>query len=187
MQKARNNFLVIALGIILFQGALLAYFGQPFFCECGEIKIWEGLVHSAGNSQQIADWYTFSHIIHGFIFYLFFSLLFPKSRVLTRLVLSMGLEVSWEIAENTPYVIELYRQQALAAGYTGDSILNSLCDTVAMIIGYVMAHKLSVKFIIGIAIVFELFVGYMIHDNLTLNIMNFIHPVEVITQWQSQI
>lgn len=183
--KRRTAFMLIALGIALFQAGLLWYFGQPFFCACGDIKLWEGVVHSAGNSQQFTDWYTFSHIIHGFLFYLLLWGLFPKSHVATRLLIAMGLEVSWEIAENTPYVIDLYRQQALAAGYAGDSILNSLCDTAAMMIGFVLARRLPATVIVTTALIFELFVGYTIHDNLTLNILNFIHPIEAITTWQS--
>jgi len=174
------------LAILAVQAGILFQFGQPFFCACGEIKLWEGVVISDGNSQQFTDWYTFSHIIHGFLFYLLLWRLFPKLNITTRLLIALGLEFGWEIAENTPYVIELYRQQALAAGYTGDSILNSLCDTIAMIVGFILARYLPVKFIIVIAIFFELATLYIIRDNLTLNIINLIHPIEAIKEWQSQ-
>jgi len=185
MKSAQRNFLFIALGFLLGQWLALWYFGQPFFCACGEIKLWEGVVFSPGNSQQFTDWYTFSHIIHGFLFYLLLWGLFPKTHLTTRLLLALGLEVSWEIVENTPKVIEYYRQQALAAGYTGDSILNSLMDTLAMVGGFVLARKLSIKYIVALAIVFELFTLYMIRDNLTLNVINLIHPVAFIHEWQS--
>lgn len=185
MKSIQQFILLLVPALLLVQATVLWYFGQPFFCACGEIKLWEGIVHSAGNSQQFTDWYTFSHIIHGFLFYLLFWGLFPKSSVATRLILAMGLEISWEIAENTPYIIDLYRQQALASGYTGDSILNSICDTLAMVGGFILARKLPVTVIVAMALVFELFVGYMIHDNLTLNVLNFIHPVEFIRNWQS--
>jgi len=185
MKRVLKNFLFIALGILLVQWLVLWYFGQPLFCACGEIKLWEGVVFSPGNSQQFTDWYTFSHIIHGFLFYLLLWGLFPKTPITTRLVLAMGLEVSWEIAENTPTIIEHYRQQAIAAGDSGDSIFNSLMDPLAMVGGFILARKLSVKYLIALAIIFELFTLYMIRDNLTLNVINLIHPVPFINEWQS--
>lgn len=164
---------------------VLWWFGQPALCECGVVKLWEGSVWSSGNSQQFFDWYTFSHIIHGFVFYLATVLLFPRMRASQRILIALGLEIAWEIAENTPYVIDLYRQQALAAGYSGDSILNSIMDSFSMLAGFVAARFLPVWFIVALALVMEVFVGYMIHDNLVLNILNFIYQFDAIHDWQS--
>lgn len=180
-----KKFILLALGLLGIQAITLYLFGQPPICMCGTIKLWEGVVTSAGTSQHISDWYTFSHIIHGMLFYGLLHLLFPRMRTLSKLLIAMGIEISWEISENTPWVIEKYREQALARGYVGDSILNSLCDTVAMMIGFVLARKLPVFATVLVAIIFELFVGYMIHDNLTLNILGFIHHFEFIDAWQA--
>ncbi len=184
----RNTLLLyctLAFGFVLFQALALYSFGQPFFCECGVIKLWEGVVFSVGNSQQLSDWYTFSHIIHGVLFYGLFSLLFPRSSLGIRLLLAMALEIGWEIAENTPLVIDAYRQQALAVGYNGDSIFNSLSDTLSMTAGFFLAYRIPLILSIICILTLELFAGYFIHDNLTLNILNFIHPIDVITSWQS--
>ncbi len=178
----------IAIGaLLLVQGAVLYYFGQPMLCTCGYVKFWEGVVQSLGNSQHLTDWYTFSHIIHGFIFYLVFWALFPRLPVSTRLMLALGLEVAWEITENTPWIINLYRQQALASGYSGDSIINSLSDTLMMALGYVLAWRMPVWSVISAALLMELVVGYFIHDNLTLNVLNLIHQFDFIRAWQSAV
>jgi hypothetical protein len=160
-------------------------FGQPVICECGYVKFWEGVVRSLGNSQHLTDWYTFSHVIHGFLFYLFLWYFFPRFSIWERLVLALGIEIAWEIAENTPYVINLYRQQALAVGYSGDSVINSIFDSLAMILGFILAARLPVKVTVAVALLFEAWVGYTIHDNLTFNVLNFIHPFEAIKAWQS--
>ncbi|RJQ33439.1 DUF2585 family protein [Candidatus Parcubacteria bacterium] len=173
--------IVLFLGI---QAATLYALGQPALCECGIVQFWEGDVGSNGNSQQFADWYTFSHIIHGFLFYLALWYLFPKLNFLQRLTIAVALEVGWELFENTPLVIEHYRQQALAAGYVGDSILNSISDTVAMMIGFVFAARMPVWATIFAAIGLELYVGYSIRDNLTLNIMGFFYNPEFLSNWQ---
>lgn len=104
-----------------------------------------------------------------------------------RLVLALGIEVGWEIAENTPYVINLYRQQALSLGYVGDSVINSVSDSIAMILGYVLAWRVSVWSVVILVLAMELIVGYLIHDNLTLNVLNFIYQFEAVQQWQSAV
>ena len=178
-------FVGLIIVLLVIQAVTLYLFGQPLICTCGIVKLWEGVVSSSGNSQHLTDWYTFSHIIHGILFYGLLTWLFPRLPVMWRLLIAMGIEISWEIAENTPYVINLYREQALAQGYNGDSIINSLFDTGAAILGFAMAYKLPVLATLSLIIIFELFVGYMIHDNLTLNILNFIHQFEFISDWQS--
>lgn len=180
-----KKWLFLALGLVLIQASVLFFLGQPPICTCGYIKLWEGVVQSAGTSQHLSDWYTFSHIIHGILFYGLLSLFFPRMPVFWRLLMAMGIEITWEISENTPYVIEVYRKQALARGYMGDSILNSVSDTCSMILGFIIARKAPLLFTICLVIFLELFVGYMIHDNLTLNILNFIHPIDFITKWQT--
>ncbi len=184
-----KNFAYFAFGLslILGQALVLHLFGQPLFCACGVFKLWEGDVFSAGNSQQLSDWYSFSHVIHGFLFYFFTWILFPKVPALQRLLLAVGLEMTWEILENTPWIINKYREQALAQGYAGDSIINSVSDLLMMLFGFVLAWRFPVWSIIVLALGFELFTGWAIHDNLTLNILNFIHHFEFISEWQSQV
>lgn len=184
MMAARNC--VFGAILLLSVHALVLYlFGQPAICTCGYVKLWEGVVQSAGNSQHLTDWYTFSHVIHGFLFYLALWWLFPRMSVLKRLLLAMGIEIAWEIAENTPMVIQHYREQALAQGYTGDSIINSVSDTLAMVAGFIMARRMSVWLIVVTGLGLELFVAYMIRDNLTLNIINLIHVFPAIATWQA--
>lgn len=185
MQILFHRYFLVMILMIALQAVILFLFGQPAICTCGYIKVWEGAILSSGMSQHLSDWYTFSHIIHGFIFYFFLTFFFPKIPFTKRMLFALGIEIAWEVAENTPLVINAYRQQALAKGYTGDSIINSIFDSIFMLFGFLSAWKLPVKVTITLAILFELFVGYSIHDNLTLNILNFIHPFEFIHEWQS--
>jgi hypothetical protein len=181
------GFCVAAIAILfLLQTVTLHLFGQPIISETNQILLWTGDVHSAENSQQLSDWYTFSHIIHGFVFYFLLWLIF-KNRLSfwQRLMLATGIEVAWEILENTPMVINHYRQQALAQGYVGDSILNSLSDTCAMVLGFILASRLPLYASITLGIFFELWVGFWIHDNLTLNIIGFVWTPEFIADWQN--
>ena len=173
-------FLLLALQVIT-----LYSFGQPLICTCDYVKLWEGVMLSSGNSQHLSDWYTFSHIIHGFLFYAVLFWVFPKMSTGKRLGLALGIEVGWEIFENTPWLINHYREQALAQGYTGDSIINSISDSAAMMLGFFLAWRLPVWSIVVLTLGFELFVGVSIRDNLTLNIANLLYPFEFIKHWQS--
>lgn len=141
-------------------------------------------------SQQLADWYSFSHIIHGFIFFGILRLIVPRLPLGARLLLAMGVEVAWEITENSPAVIQHYRQQALAAGYVGDSILNSVSDVAMMSAGFLFASRVPGRYVIAIAVAFEIFTAAMIRDNLTLNVINLIAPsdwapIAAIHDWQA--
>ncbi len=176
---------LLAAGLLLLQALTLWWMGQPPICECGYIKLWEGVVSSSGNSQHLFDWYTFSHVIHGFAFYALTWLLFPRLPLMQRFLIALGIEVAWEILENTPMVIEHYRQQALAQGYVGDSISNSISDSVAMIAGFIFAFRYPWQLTLSLAIFLELFVGYSIRDNLTFNILNLIHQFPAVSKWQS--
>ena len=102
-----------------------------------------------------------------------------------QLALATGLESAWEVIENTPFVIERYRQSALAQGYFGDSVINSVSDTVAAMLGFVLARVLPIWSSVALVIVIELFPGYMIRDNFTLNVIQLIYPNEIISHWQS--
>ena len=177
----------VVLCIILAQALVLHGIGRIWLCSCGTVRLWVDDIRSVEMSQQITDWYTFSHIVHGNLFYGLLRLLLPRLPTLARLAVAVGIEVAWEIAENTPWVVEACCQQALARGYVGDSILNSLSDTLSMMTGFSLASILPWRATVALAIAMEVGVGYLVHDNLTLNVLNFIHRFPAIGAWQSAV
>jgi hypothetical protein len=171
--------------LLLAQIGALFLLGQPWISASGQILLWSNNPLSPETSQQVADWYSLSHIVHGLLFYALLRFCCPRLPLGVKLLLAMGIEISWEIAENTPMVIEAYRRQALAIGYTGDSILNSLMDTLMMALGFLFAGRAPVWAGIALGLGLELLAGYAIRDNLTLNILNFLYPIPLIERWQA--
>ena len=177
--------LAIAAGLILATAMVLYGMGHPLTCKCGYVKLWHFQEVSSENSQHIFDWYTTSHVIHGFLFYFLCWLVVPRASFGTRLILAILLEAGWEIAENTDYVIDRYREATVALDYYGDSVLNSVSDILFMVVGFVLAALLPVWLTAVISVAFEVFTGLMIRDGLALNVLMLLWPSETVLKWQN--
>jgi hypothetical protein len=179
-----RDSLIAVLAIIAATAAVLLLMGRVPICTCGYVKLWEGDVFSAGNSQHLSDWYSPSHVIHGFFFYWVLWLVARHWSMGTRLAVATAIEAAWEILENTPFIINRYREATISLDYYGDSVLNSVSDILMMVLGFWAAGRLPVWVAVAIAIGLEAYVGWMIRDNLTLNIIMLIWPLDAIRQWQ---
>ncbi len=186
MAPTTRILVVIIAAALVAQAAILYAMGQPPICACGTVRLWVGTVLSPENSQQITDWYTPSHVIHGMLFFALGRLLFRGRSLAFAVALALGIEIAWELFENSPPVIARYREQALAQGYSGDSLLHSLADTTAMLFGFCLAARLPVRASVALALAAELFTGLMIRDNLALNVVQLIVPNKTISAWQTE-
>lgn len=158
--------------------------GRSAICPCGHVALWHGSVQSDQNSQQIADWYSLTHIVHGLLFYGATWLLLRRWPWAARLAVAVGIESAWEVLENSPLIIDRYRSVTMAWGYSGDSVLNSVSDILCMMTGFTIARHLPSRASIGLVVLLEVVALVAIRDNLTLNLLMLIAPVKAIRIWQ---
>lgn len=176
--------LALALALVAIFFAIELAWHRPPICPCGSVKLWTGAVWSAENSQQVSDWYSLSHIIHGFLFYAALWFALPNGLRIWALPFAVAIEGGWELLENSPIIIDRYRAATAAVGYSGDSILNSMSDIAMMALGFAFARRAPVWLTVGIALSFELIALVMIRDNLTLNVLMLTWPIDAIREWQ---
>ncbi len=181
---------IATLVIFLASAAILFAMDRPPICACGTVKLWHGVVQSSENSQHLTDWYSPSHFTHGLIMFFLAWLLWDKWRLLGgaparwALPIAVVVEAAWEIVENTPMVIDRYREVTISWGYAGDSMVNSLADIGWMIAGFLIAARIPWQASVAIALFFEAFTAWAIRDNLALNVLMLFWPLEAVRQWQ---
>jgi hypothetical protein len=171
--------------ILVVAAAVLLAMGRNPICTCGAVHLWVGQRDSPETSQMLADWYSLSHIVHGLLFYAMLWLVARRWPAEWRFVVALLIEASWEVTENTPFVIDRYRETAAALGYTGDSVINSLSDILMMCVGFLIARRLPVWISIALVIALEVLPLFVIRDNLTLNIWNLLAPNAAVAAWQA--
>ena len=180
---SRPRPLFALLAVMVIAALILLSFGRPAICTCGTVDLWG----QVGNeqSQMMLDWYTPSHIVHGFLFYALLHLAARRWPVERRFAVALVVEAAWEIFENTPMVIDRYREATIALGYSGDSILNSVSDIMVMALGFWAARRFPLWLSVIVVLLLEMIPLLAIRDNLTLNIWMLVAPSDAVRTWQA--
>ena len=177
---------IASLAIIAAAALLLLAMGRNPICTCGTVDLWVGTRDSPRTSQMLADWYSLSHVVHGVLFYAALWLVLRRWPIERRFLAALLIETSWEVIENTPFVIDRYRETTAALGYTGDSIVNSVSDILMMCAGFFAARKLPVWASVLLLLALEIVPLFVIRDNLALNVWNLLGPDAAIQAWQAR-
>lgn len=174
------------LAVMALVGAVEWSTGRSLLGPDGRFGLWDGDIWSRENSQRVADAYSFSHFIHGILFFACLRLFAPQMPARYRFILAVALEGGWELLENSPFIINRYREATIALGYVGDSVLNSVCDIVFAGLGFLFAHTVRPRTSLALVILLEVGCLFWVRDNLTLNVVMLVHPVEAIKTWQAE-
>lgn len=180
----------ISLAIVILTVITLKLMGRVWWCGCGQSFPWAGDIWSEHCSQHLFDPYVFSHISHGFFFYgliVWLPLKYTRPRFGWVLAAAVLAECAWEVLENSPLIIDRYRATTIAIGYTGDSVINSIMDIFACISGVLIARACRFWKTLAIFLVFEIGTLIWVRDNLTLNVLMLVWPIDAIKHWQSAI
>jgi hypothetical protein len=184
MTRTRLPYFVV-LAIILAAAGYLLWIGREPICKCGYIKLWHGETVSSENSQHISDWYTPSHLLHGILFFGALWLVGRRLPLGWRLVIATLIESAWEIVENSAFIIERYRAVTISLDYFGDSVVNSACDILAMVLGFALARVVPVWASVVLIIGFEALTIWLIRDGLALNVLMLLYPLDAVRTWQA--
>ena len=176
--------LAVAAVAVAAAAITLSSMGRTWWCTIGDMAPWSFDIWSAHNSQHLLDPYTFTHILHGVLFYGVLRLVFGKERFRIRLMVAVVLESAWELIENSERVIQSYRESTISLDYYGDSVMNSMADIGAMVGGFFLASTLPVWGSVMFFIVVEVTLALLIRDSLILNIIMLTFPIEAIKDWQ---
>ena len=184
MMRSSTHY-VLTVVIVALAAVWLLAAGRLPICECGYVKLWHGQTYSSENSQHVMDWYTPSHLLHGLLFYAALWVVARRVPLGWRLVVATLVEAAWEIVENSDAIIERYRAVTISFDYYGDSVINSVADMGAMIVGFWLARLLPVWASVAIVVAFEMLTIWLIRDGLALNVLMLLWPLDVVRDWQA--
>lgn len=177
--------LIIATALVLLAMIVLLHAeGRMFLCACGQFAVWISDWCSSNTSQQLLDPYSFTHILHGFLFFWLIALVFRRMPRAWQIWLALLLESAWEVFENTSFIINKYRTETAALGYQGDTIVNSLGDLACALIGFLVAQQLGLRRSLIVFVLIEVILIFWIHDSLLLQLLMLVRPIEAIKLWQ---
>lgn len=185
LHRQRAAQILIALLMLAIALVYLRWQGRVWWCACGTAKVISFNVNSMHNSQHLFDAYTLSHVLHGVLFFGVFWFLRKRMSFGSRLLAAMAIEVAWEMMENSPIIIDRYRAATVSLGYTGDSIVNSTGDVISFVAGFYLAAKLGLRRSVVFFLAVELLMLWLIRDNLALNVLMLLWPIDAIRRWQS--
>jgi hypothetical protein len=183
--RAQNYWPVFAIVASFAATALMLRLeGRLWFCACGSIQLWSGKICSANNSQHFLDPYSFTHVLHGFLFFWVIAWLLSRLRANWQLALAVAVEAGWEVFENTNFIIDRYRSETAALGYTGDTVVNSFGDILCCLIGFIVARRLGLRRSLVVFAILELVLIVWIKDSLLLEILMLVVPIDTVRAWQ---